>query len=81
MKRAFAIAVGITADHSRKDQTERQDRPKIVDETGGQNCLAVCGLIKTELQHHRVDDGHRGTEAVERAMPAGQLGRQPQPSM
>jgi hypothetical protein len=33
----------------REYQTERRNRPEVVDEASGQNCLTVRGLIETEF--------------------------------
>ena len=47
----------LTSNIARYD-AERQNRDKIVDETGGKKGLSVVGFIQSKLKHDSIDDSH-----------------------
>jgi hypothetical protein len=58
----------------REDERQRQDRPDVVDEACGQDGLAVSGAVQAQLEHHRVDHGHRGGGQGDSGEPAAAHG-------
>ena len=59
----------------REHDAEREHRPEVIDEAGGEDDLAEFGLVEPGLDHHRVDDRDRGRGQRD----AGDLRLRPRP--
>ena len=55
----------------REHDPEREDRPQVGDEARAENPLAVVCPVESGLQHHRVDDRHRGGGEGDPTQPTG----------